>query len=166
MTMPRWRTETSAFLIFNVVMVGLFGLVLWSVFGPSSGQGPEGRPRHAERSHAHRPSGQGPAPARDHRLGPLYATAVALGLRKGELLALRWADVDRDAGTITITNTLHSTGLAPTKTERSRRTVVMPRMVIAALRRHWRRQAAERLAAGRRWQHGDYVFATKVGTPL
>ena len=97
------------------------------------------------------------------RLGPLYATAVALGLRKGELLALRWADIDRDAGTITITNTLQNTGLAQTKTKRSRRTVIMPRMVSVAGKHRSCRQP-NGSAAGPRWQHGDFVFASKAGT--
>jgi integrase len=100
------------------------------------------------------------------RLAALYITAIALGLRKGELLALRWDDVDLEAGSIAIRNTLQRTGLAPTKTERSRRTLVLPAMVAAALRDHRRRQREERLSAGQAWQDQGYVFTSRIGTAL
>jgi integrase len=93
-------------------------------------------------------------------------TAIALGLRKGELLALRWADVDLEAGTLAVRNTIHGTELARPKTERGRRTLVMPRMVVETLRAHRRRQIEERLAAGARWHDEGYVFASSIGTPF
>ena len=59
----------------------------------------------------------------EDRLGVLYMTAVGLGLRQGELLGLRWADVNLEAGTLAVRHTRNSrTGaLAEPKTERSRR---------------------------------------------
>ena len=52
------------------------------------------------------------------------------------------------------------------KTDRSRRTVVLPDVVIAALRAHRTRQRMERLVAGSRWKDSGHVFATTIGTPL
>jgi integrase len=102
------------------------------------------------------------------RLATLYMTAIGLGLRQGELLGLRWSDVNLDAGTLTIRHTRNSrTGaLAEPKTERSRRTLRLGGELTSALREHRRRQVEERLAAGSRWRDGDYVFATPLGQSL
>jgi integrase len=56
--------------------------------------------------------------------------------------------------------------LVEPKTERSRRTLVMPPMIAAALRDHRERQDRERAAAGQRWTEGGLVFTTPIGTPL
>ena len=56
--------------------------------------------------------------------------------------------------------------LAEPKTERSRRTLRLGVELTSALRDHRRRQLEERLAAGARWQDGDYVFATPLGRSL
>jgi len=100
--------------------------------------------------------------------GVLYMKAIGLGLRQGELLALRWSDVNLDAGTLTVRHTRNSrTGdLAEPKTDRSRRTLRLGGQLAAALREHRRRQLEERLAAGRRWHDGDYVFAAPTGQSL
>lgn len=102
------------------------------------------------------------------RLGALYMTAIGLGLRQGEILGLRWADVNLEAGTLTVRHTRNSrTGaLAEPKTERSRRSLRLGAELTTALREHRRRQVEERLAAGRRWHDGDYVFATPLGQSL
>ena len=85
------------------------------------------------------------------RLRALYVAAIGLGLRQGELLALRWQDVDLDAGTVTVrhTLTLDTRELAEPKTERARRTLRLPAEVHEALREHRRAQVEERLAVGR-----------------
>ncbi len=108
------------------------------------------------------------ATAKD-RLGVLYLTAVATGLRQGELLALRWSDVDLDAfGTVTVRHTLQrgTRTLAEPKTDRARRIVPLPRRVIDALTTHRTRQRRERIAAGPRWHDDGHVFATLIGTAL
>lgn len=105
--------------------------------------------------------------------------ALATGARQGELLGLRWQDVDADAGTLRINYSLQRipkakrTGkgphyvLAEPKTARSRRAIHLPAMAVAALREHRVRQVAERLAVGAAWQDGwDLVFASTIGTPL
>lgn len=59
----------------------------------------------------------------DDRLGPLYVCAIGLGLRQGELLGLRWPDVDLEGGSLTVAHTLNRGKLAPPKTDRSRRSL-------------------------------------------
>lgn len=105
---------------------------------------------------------------RDDRLGPLYAVAIGLGLRQGEALALRWADVDLDRGFVQIHHTLRrgDRQLAEPKTDRARRTLRLPVQVLAAFREQRTRQARERLAARPKWTDHDLVFATPVGRPL
>ena len=105
---------------------------------------------------------------RDDRLRALYVAAIGLGMRQGELLALRWSDIDLDAGTVTVRHTLNpvTMTLAEPKTERARRTLRIPAEVLDALREHRRAQVEERLSRGSRWKDLDYVFATRDGKPL
>lgn len=110
----------------------------------------------------------------DHRLGAAWAVALALGLRRGELLALAWPDIDLERGTLTVNANLTRlpTGLVrgEPKTPQSRRTVHLPAPLIDALRRHKVQQAAERLIAGPEWVEMplgvDLVFRTPFGTAL
>jgi len=105
---------------------------------------------------------------REDRLAALYVSAVGLGLRQGELLGLRWSDVDVDAGLLSVRHSLQrrTHQLAEPKTERGRRTLAMPAIVVVALREHRRRQIAERLAAGPGWTDRDLVFPTAHGSAL
>jgi integrase len=107
--------------------------------------------------------------ARTNRLYALYAVAVALGLRRGEALALRWDDVDLDAKTLRVSGTLQRIGgqltISEPKTARSRRVIPLPTVRVDALNRHRANQAKERLAAPV-WPHPELVFTTTVGTPI
>jgi integrase len=93
-----------------------------------------------------------------------------LGVRRGEVLALRWADVDLDAGTVAVLGSLQRVGSSlqrvPTKTRGSQRTIPMPAPCVEALRAHRARQNADRLAAGALWVTTDLVFTTRHGTPI
>ncbi len=104
------------------------------------------------------------------RMEALYSVALAVGLRKGEALGLRWADVDLDAGTIAVRRSLQRAGgrlqFVEPKSTRSRRTVALPNAAITALRTHRARQLQERLFAGPKWQEQGLVFTTTIGTPL
>ncbi len=107
--------------------------------------------------------------ARGDRLEALYSVALALGLRQGEALGLKWSDIDLDAGILRVRRAAQripqqGTQLVETKTVRSRRTLVVPPVVVSALRTHRVRQNLERLAAGERWVDNDLVFATTTGT--
>jgi len=107
--------------------------------------------------------------AQGDRLEALYSVAIALGLRQGEALGLRWADVDLDAGTLRVRHALQridgTLQLVEPKTKRSRRTIPMPPTVTATLRAHRVRQREERLVAGARWQEHDLIFPSTIGTP-
>jgi integrase len=96
-------------------------------------------------------------------------TAVATGLRPGELAGLRWADADFGAGVITVRKSLKREGgrlvVAELKTEASRRTLAMPAMVAGVLQALRRAQAGERLRAGARWEDHGLVFAGTSGRP-
>jgi len=103
------------------------------------------------------------------RLYALYSVAVALGLRKGEALGLRWSAVDLEAGTLHVGVALQRVGgrlqFAEPKTGRSRRTISLPRASVEVLRDHRTRQDAERRAAVV-WADCDLVFTTPIGTPI
>ena len=95
--------------------------------------------------------------------------ALTLGLRRGEMLGLRWADVDLDAATLCVRFQLQRHDGAWVfvlpKSEEGRRTLPLPPSLVAALRTHRSRQIEERLQAGPRWQDHDLVFPTEIGTP-
>ncbi len=108
--------------------------------------------------------------AREDRLEALYVLAVNCGLRQGELLALRWGDVDLEAGTLAVRRTLTVTKDGPSfttpKTAKSRRTVMLSTGPVEALKRHSARQADEMMAAKGLYVDQGLVFASEVGTPL
>lgn len=117
-----------------------------------------------------------------HRLEAAFTVALALGLRRGELLGLAWSDIDLDATPPRLTVARSLKRLRPsgeaasqlvlddTKTRQSRRTVHLPGPAASALRAHRRRQVGERLAAGDLWtEHplgADLVFRTEAGTAI
>ena len=90
---------------------------------------------------------------RGRSLYVIAATALGTGMRRGELLALRWQDVDLDGATLRVERSLEQTtrgGLvfkAP-KTRHGRRTITLPPSTVAELRAHWRTQQERRLALG------------------
>jgi len=106
---------------------------------------------------------------RGDRLEALWIAALGTGLRQGELLGLRWQDVDLDQATLTVTYALvridGAYGLDEPKTARSRRSIALPAFVVAALREHRARQLGERLASGEPTADG-MVFVSPVGRPL
>jgi integrase len=91
-------------------------------------------------------------------------------MRQGEVLGLRWSDVDLDAGQLTIRQTLQHAGKRPRfaepKTSRSRRTLALSDVAIAALRAQRSAQLQERLLAGSRWQDYGLAFTSTIGTPM
>lgn len=106
----------------------------------------------------------------DDEYGPLFALAVGSGLRLGELLGLKWSDID-DRSLVVRRSLARAHGggyeLGEPKTSRSRRTVMLPTVAVDALRRQKARQAAMRLAAGTTWQDDrGLVFTDELGRHL
>ncbi len=107
----------------------------------------------------------------EDRLAALWLLAVTTGMRQGELLALRWADLDLTRRALQVTGTLQRTkgqGLVRSepKTARSRRRIMLGDLAVAALQKRRAEQVSERLVAGAKWQDQDLVFATESGGPL
>src|SRR5829696_1906416 len=106
--------------------------------------------------------------ARDTRNEALYVVAVHTGLRQGELLGLKWTDVDLDAGKLSVRRSLKVTedGLdfGPPKNKASRRSVPLNKSAISALRAHRLQQNEERLSAPK-WHDHNLVFPNRVGRP-
>jgi integrase len=108
------------------------------------------------------------------RMEAAFTVALALGLRRGELLALAWDDADLDAARILVHRNLtrgtEGLVLGDTKTAGSRRTLHLPAPVVDSLRAHRKRQAEERLAIGPDWPErplgADLVFRSPLGTPF
>lgn len=101
--------------------------------------------------------------ARGSRIFMPIVLALATGARLGEIVALRWRNVDFDRGLVTISGSIsYDTGtLGPTKTGKSRQ-VTLPRFAIEALRRHRVEQAQERLACGVRIDNSDLFICPRV----
>ncbi|MDP9815179.1 tyrosine-type recombinase/integrase [Spirilliplanes yamanashiensis] len=132
------------------------------------------------------------AVAARRRNGVRYAVALSIGLRQGEALGLKWADVNEDAGTLAIRRALqrhtwrHGCGgecgkkrgadcpsryggglaIVDTKSRAGRRVVGVPRPLMRALTAHRIAQQAERERAGSLWADGGWVFAQPTGKPL
>jgi integrase len=109
--------------------------------------------------------------ARDDRLEALWTLALLTGLREGELLGLRWEDVDLERGELHVRGTLKrlaGQGLVRTspKNRASGAGVPLVDLAVDALGRHGARQVEERLAAGEHWRDEGYVFTTPLGGPL
>ncbi|MGE0135107.1 MAG: tyrosine-type recombinase/integrase [Dehalococcoidia bacterium] len=103
------------------------------------------------------------------RLRMMIVLMGTVALRRGEALALRWADVDLDAGLLTIRRTAtrlngeHYEG--EPKTARSRRTIALPPSLVSGLRAQRAAVVAEQLRLGPAWKDADYVFPGEDGGP-
>lgn len=96
--------------------------------------------------------------------GPV-TVAVGCGLRLGEVLALRWTDVDIDRARLRVTGTMYRGARSEPKTSRGRRTVAIPGFVVRWLKEH-RAAQAERQLASVSWIDGGYVFDRGAGVPM
>jgi integrase len=100
----------------------------------------------------------------------LYVVAVHTGLRQGELLGLKWTDVDLAGRRLSVRRTLkvtdHGLDFGPPKNNASRRSVPLSKTAVAALRARRTRQNEERLRLGDLWQDHDLVFPNRVGRPM
>ena len=107
--------------------------------------------------------------ARGDRLEALYVLAVYTGMRRGELLGLKWEDVDLEGYSVRVRRTLtriengRRLALGEPKTKKSRRTVRLTPAAIEALKRHRARQAEEKLKNGGLYEDKGLVFAGETG---
>jgi integrase len=102
---------------------------------------------------------------------PLAVAALGTGMRRGELLALRWQDVDLDRAVINVERSLEQTRaglrIKSPKSARSKRSISLAPAVVTELRAHWKTQQEQRLALGLGKAPGDaLVFANYDGAPL
>lgn len=103
----------------------------------------------------------------DHRWTIAFRLGVLYGLRRSEVLALRWDDVDVKANTLRIDESLVATKAGPrwsnAKNERSRRTIPIDDDTMRVFAKRRADQAAERLAAGTEWEANNLIVATRSG---
>ena len=107
----------------------------------------------------------------EDRLAALYVLAVTAGLRQGELLGLKWEDVDLDHGILRVKRTLSGIKdgkpiFGTPKTAKGRRSVQLTAKAVEALEKHRKRQIEERKQLVELWRDCDLVFPTRVGTPI
>jgi len=104
------------------------------------------------------------------RLEALYVLAIHTGLRQGELLGLKWDDVDLDEGSLQVRRTLSITKngavFTSPKTTGSRRSVKLTQRATEALRSHLKRQLEEIDRVGSLWTENGLIFASETGEPL
>jgi integrase len=109
--------------------------------------------------------------AKGDRLEALYVLALTTGLRRGELLGLRWQDIDLDARVLHVRRSLQidedgKWRSGDPKTKRSRRPVLLVDMAVEALKQHRQHQDHERKVAGELWKDSTLVFSNTVGGPI
>ena len=108
--------------------------------------------------------------ARGERFEAILVLALTLGMRRGEILGLRWSDIDFEKRSIRINQALQRVGgklqVTEVKTERSRRVVAVPDSVVRALKARRAQQAQDRLVAGSDWKDSDLVFTNSYGRAL
>lgn len=106
----------------------------------------------------------------EQRLYPLWALVFATGMRRGELMALRWGDIDLDEGVISVERSVTQLGkerVATTPKNHERRRVAIDPAAVATLK-DWRKaQATEKLACGQSWADQEgLLFTWEDGRPL
>lgn len=108
--------------------------------------------------------------AKGERLEALYTVALSLGLRRGEILGLRWDDIDLERSTLRVNQALQRIGgklrQEETNTPRSRRTVALHPAIVSSLIAHRARQLQERLLTPSEMAKERLAFTSLVGTPL
>ena len=105
----------------------------------------------------------------DSRYSIVFHMALVTGMRQGELLGMRWKDVDLEKGHLTISQTLSHGGktfLLGGKTKSSLRKILLPASTVAKLKKHRAFVLKEKLGQGEEYQDNDSVMCTPSGTPI
>ncbi len=100
----------------------------------------------------------------------LYHLAVKTGMRQGELLGLKWSDLDWNSGRLRVQRQAQRVPgegrmFVPPKTRAGRRTIYLGSATLQILRLHWEKQQLEIAIADSQWQNQDLIFPSRVGTP-
>ncbi len=111
------------------------------------------------------------AAADSHRLKALFHLAIHSGLRQGELLGLRWSDLEWQTGQLQIQRQVQRLAgqgfvFSEPKTAAGRRSITLDPNTLLILRAHSKCQKEERLRMGGRWQEQGIMFTSTIGTPL
>lgn len=108
--------------------------------------------------------------AQHSRWYALFFLALMTGMRRGELLGLKWSDVDWSAGCIWVRRNYTVVGgkkvIHTPKTHRSSRPIDVGPDVLEVLRQHRQHQEQQRLEVGDAWADENWVFTTSIGTPI
>lgn len=114
----------------------------------------------------------------NHRLKALFLLDLGTGLREGEILGLKWNDINYDDHTISIKRAIKGVTLIEgnkrhyhlieqtPKTKNSIRTIPFPENIIPILKKHESQQKEERIKAGPIYTKNDYIFCTELGLPI
>ena len=106
----------------------------------------------------------------DDRLHAIWLLMVTTGMRRGEVLGLRWSDVDLEGARLSVVQTVVMVDrkiiVSEPKTARRRRSIALDAATVAALRQLRRRQAEERLRYGELWKNAGLVTVHKDGSPI
>lgn len=99
----------------------------------------------------------------------VFYLALTTGMRKGELLGLKWSDLDWYKGVLLVQRQLQqanrsSAVLAPPKTKAGRRALKLGQGTLSQLDAHRKRQELTKAAAGEKWQENDLIFTSSIGT--
>jgi integrase len=104
------------------------------------------------------------------RFEALYVLAITTGMRRGELLGLRWDDADLELGTLRVGRALVREGgrhtLGETKTRRGRRQINLTPRTVNAFKAHRKRQLEEKMKLAGLYKDHGLIFASRVGTPV
>jgi integrase len=105
------------------------------------------------------------------RLYGAYVLAATTGMRRGEVLGVRWQDVDLSAGRISVVRSLtvidgYAIQFSEPKTARGKRSVALDAETVKVLKEHLERQMLERVLMGEAYEDSDLVFAREDGAPV
>ena len=104
-------------------------------------------------------------------LEALFKLALAIGMRRGEIMGLKWQDIDLERGKLQIRRVLSRIPSkmpgkgyeeAEPKTQKSRRSIIIAPFALKSLKEHRVCQEEEKKKAGIYWQEHDYVFCTSL----
>ena len=105
---------------------------------------------------------------RGQRLEAILAMALTTGMRRGELLALQWQDIDWEGGSVQVRRSVNRYAgqgykVSEPKTSKGRRKVMLPQFVLDILKGHRTAQLEARLRTGAAWQDRGLVFCSAQG---